>query len=89
MEECGCRSIIRGSPAPGRISGMGERAKRRSERSLLFTHAGCIRSLCTRSVYNALSGGRGPVRGRAHVQANAGKRTRRTAPSGLLATTSF
>ena len=42
MEECAGRGIIRDSPTPRRISGVGERAKRRPECGLLFPHAECI-----------------------------------------------
>src|SRR6266516_666895 len=89
VEECHCRSVIRGSPTPFRIGGMGKRTKRRPKRGLLFTHAGCIPSLYTSTICNALSGGCCAVRSRAHVQTNAGKRTRYTSPSGLLASTSL
>jgi hypothetical protein len=89
MEECGRRGIICGAPVARRIRGMGERAERRSECCLLFSYAGCIRSLCARSVDNALYGGGAPLRGGTHGQANAGKRPDRPSPSGLLATTSF
>ena len=45
--------------------------------------------LCTRTVCNALSGGRCPLRSGAHVQANAGKRSHHPSPSRLLAATPF
>jgi hypothetical protein len=68
---------------------MGERAKRRSERSFLFPHAGRIRSLRTGGVDNALSRGDRPVRGRTYVQAHAGNRSDCPSPFGLLASPSF
>ena len=89
MEEHDCRSIVRGSPTSRRISGMGERTKRRPERSLLSINAERIRSLCTRTVYDTLPSGRCLVHGGAHVQANAGNRTRDPSPSGLLAAASL
>ena len=67
---------------------MGERAKRRSERSFLFPHAGRIRSLRTGGVDKALRRGDCPVHGRADVQTNAGNRPHCPSRSGLLATPS-
>src|SRR5437660_9388324 len=89
MEECYGRSVIRGSPTPCRVSRMGKRTKRRSERGLLFTHAGRVCSLYTLRVFNALSRGRCAVSSRPHVQTHAGKRPGYPSPSGLLAVTSF
>src|SRR5438034_10168000 len=89
MEEHDCRSTFCRTPLACRIRGVDKRAKRRSERCILFTHAGRIRSLCTRTVYNAVPGSRCALRSGTHVQANAGKRSHRPSPSRLLAATPF
>src|SRR5262249_40015418 len=89
LEECHRRRTICCSPAARRVGSMGERAKRRSERSFVFPHAGRIRSLRTRGVDTALSRGEGLVRSRTYVQAHAGNRPDCPSSPRLLATLSF
>src|SRR6266700_7567651 len=89
MEEYDCRSTICRSPAARRVGRMGERAKRRSERCILFTYAERIQSLRTRTVDNAVPGGRCALRSGAYVQAHAGNRPDCPFRFGLLAASPF
>src|SRR5439155_22040003 len=66
MEKRRCGSSIRGSPTACRISGMGERAKRRSKRGLLFSHARRVRALCAINIHQALFASHCPFRGWTH-----------------------
>ena len=85
MEECAGRGIICRASTACRIRSMGERAKGHSECCLLFSHAACIQPLCTRTVGNALSAGRCPLRRGTHVKADAGNAPHHPSPSRLLA----
>ena len=89
MEECDCGNVVRDSPAPRRISRLGERTKGCVKRSFLFTYVERVRSLYTHPLHNALFSGRCFVCRRAHVKANASNSPIHPSPCGLLATSAF
>src|SRR5260370_212724 len=86
MEEFTGRGTIRSSPAPRRISGVGERTKGRAECGVLFPNAKCIHFVRTRAIRRSVSVGRLAVRCRAHVQTHACNCTCDPSPVELLAT---
>src|SRR5205814_2545619 len=71
MEKCDSRSIICNSSTACRIRRLDKRAKGCAERRFLFTDAGGLRSLHTRTLCNSLPNRRCLIHSGAYVQAYA------------------